>query len=390
MLWAAIHLCVAGGLRHACLAEPPQGATVAVVKVGRSELSQQASFDAELRPYQEIELHARITGYLETLKVDAGDLVKEDQLIATLDVPELKSEIDHALASERRNKAEIEHAKAAFEDAHLALSRLAAVDKAQPNLIAQQDLDAAKAKDRAAAAALNAAKEQDKVAEADVKKIHIMESYAKITAPFSGVVTKRYSDPGALIQAGTSTGSLPLVRLSQNDKLRAVFPVSVAYVSRIKVGDPVQIHIDSTLNRTISGQVARFSRKVETSTRTMEVEVDVPNPDLSITPGIYATAVLKLDVRKNALSVPIEAVSRNKTVPTVFFVTKDRIVEERQVKLGIETPESVEILSGASEGELVVVGGRAEVKPGDVVDPKISEIERPPRTGEAGRTAKSN
>ena len=120
--------------------------------------------------------------------------------------------------------------------------------------------------------------------------------YTKITAPFSGVITKRYSDPGALIQAGTSTGSLPLVRLSQNDKLRAVFPVSVSFVSRIKVGDPVEIRIDSSLNRTISGKVARFSRKVETSTRTMDVEVDVPNADLSLIPGIYATAMLTIEL----------------------------------------------------------------------------------------------
>jgi RND family efflux transporter MFP subunit len=286
--------------------------------------------------------------------------------------------------------AEIEHAKAAYDDAHLSLTRITAVDKAQPNLIAQQDLDAAKAKDRATAAAVDAAKEQAHVAQADVKKIRIMEAYARITAPFNGVVTKRYSDPGALIQSGTSTGSLPLVRLSQNDKLRAVFPVPVAYVSQIKVGDTVRIQIDSTLHRTLLGEVARFSRKVETSTRTMEVEVDVPNADLSITPGIYATAVLNLDVRKGALSVPIESVSRGKGDPTVLFVTKNRVVEERQVKLGLETPDRVEILSGAAEGELVVVGGRTEVKSGEVVDPKLSVIDRPPKVGDAGQTAKSH
>lgn len=363
---------------------------VAVAKVARCDLSQQVAFDAELRPYQEIELHARITGYLDTLKVDAGDIVKEGQLIAVLDVPELKSEIHHALASERRAKAEIEHAQAAYEDAHLAFARVTAVEKEQPNLIAQQDIDAAKAKDRAAAAALDAAKEQGKVAEADVKKIHIMEGYSDITAPFSGVVTKRYSDPGALIQAGTSTGSLPLVRLSQNDKLRAVFPVPVAYVARVKVGDPVEIHIDSTLNRTISGKVARFSRKVESSTRTMEVEVDVPNADLSLIPGIYATAVVTLDARKGAVSVPVEAISRDAAAPAVYVVTRDRIVEERRVELGIETPDSVEVLSGVNEGELVVVGGRTEVAPGETVEPMLSGIDRPPKAADAGHTAKSN
>jgi RND family efflux transporter MFP subunit len=379
---------------HCCEAatssQAPARPVVAVAKVQRGELYQQASFDAELRPYREIELHARVTGYLDKLNVDAGDIVKEDQLIATLDVPDLKSEIDHALASERRSKADIEKAKASYEDAHLALTRLAAVDKAQPSLIAPQDIDVAKSKDRVAAAALDAAEEQGNVAAADVKKLHIMEAYANITAPFEGAITKRYSDPGALIQAGTSTGSMPLVRLSQLDKLRAVFPVSVAYVSGIKVGDPVQIHIDSTLNRIIPGIVARFSRKVETSTRTMEVEVDVPNTDLSITPGIYATARVKVDEKKDALSVPIEAISRNKSGSTIFFVTKEGVTEERPVKLGIETPDSIEILSGASEGELVVVSGRTELKDGEIVEPFLSAIERPPAGRGVIQTAKSN
>jgi RND family efflux transporter MFP subunit len=264
------------------------------------------------------------------------------------------------------------------------------VDKAQPTLIAPQDIDEAKSKDRVASAALDAAEEQGNVAAADVKKLNIMEEYANITAPFGGAITKRYSDPGALIQAGTSSGSMPLVRLSQIDKLRAVFPVSVAYVSRIKVGAPVQIHIDSLLNRTISGTVARFSRKVEASTRTMEVEVDVPNADLSITPGIYATALVKVDVKKDALSVPIEAITHNKSGSTVFLVTKDGVVEERPVTLGIETPDSVEILTGAREGDQVVVSGRTEIKSGEAVEPILSGIERPPTSRGGMQTAKSN
>ncbi|HEY2574233.1 MAG TPA: efflux RND transporter periplasmic adaptor subunit [Verrucomicrobiaceae bacterium] len=377
-------------MRHPCGAAEPEGgssrAVVAAAKVTRGDLSQKAAFDAELRPWQEIELHARITGYLDTLKVDAGDLVKEDQLIATLEQPEMKSEIDHAIASQRRSKAEIEHAQANYDDAHLAFTRMTAVDKAQPNLLAQQDIDVAKAKDRAAAAALNAAKEQDHVSEADVKKLRVMEAYTKITAPFTGVITKRYSDPGALIQAGTSTGSLPVVRLSQNDKLRAVFPVSVSYVSRIKVGDPVEIKVDSTLNRTISGKVARFSRKVETSTRTMDVEVDVPNADLSLVPGIYATALLTIEARKDVLSVPLEAVARDKTgAATLYVVGQGDKIEERKVKLGLETPDRIEVLEGASENERVLTSSRALVKPGEVVEAKV--IETTPPTTEAKAAA---
>lgn len=377
---AALGMVPSGAARAADPSPPP---AVAAVKVACGDLSKHASFDAELRPYQETELHARVTGYLEDIQVDVGDLVRENQLIATLDQPELKSEIDHALAVARRTKAEIEHAQAAFEDAHLSYTRLTTVSEAQPNLIAQQDIDAARAKDRSAAAALNAAREQDRVAETDVNRLKIMQNYTRIVAPFSGAVTKRYSNLGALIQAGTSTGSLPLVRLSQIDRLRAVFPVSISYVANIKIGDPVEIRI-AVLKRTIQGRVERFNRKIETATRTMDVEVDVPNPDLSIIPGMYATAQLRTEHRPKALFAPVEAVTRDKNGgASVFVISREGKVEERQVNTGIETPLQIEILNGVNVDELIMIGGRSQVKPGQMVTPKLEP------TAEAGGTKPS-
>src|SRR5262249_11127974 len=156
--------------------------------------------------------------------------------------------------------------------AHLSYSRLLAVDKSRPNLIAQQELDTALAKDRTAESGLAAAKDQVEVSRAELNKLKTMLKYCRITAPFSGTITKRYANPGALIQAGvsSSTQALPLVRLSQNDRLRLAFPVSVSSVSKVKVGDPVEIHIES-LQRNMAGEIARFTRKVESATRTMEV-----------------------------------------------------------------------------------------------------------------------
>ncbi len=339
--------------------------------VQREELFQNASFEAELRPFLEIEMHARVNGYLDAINVDAGDLVKENQVIATLDVPELKTEMEHAVADERRLKAEIDRAQAMCDDAHLNYTRVMEVIQKQPKLIAQQDIDAAKAKDRAAKASLSAAQEQDNVALAEIKKLHVLQDYTKITAPFNGVITKRYADPGALIQAGTSTGAQPLVRLSENDLLRAVFPVSVSFVAGIKVGAPVELRVES-LHKTIVGKVARFSRKVDTSTRNMDVEVDVPNADLAITPGMYATVSIKTEMHSDALSVPVDAISRTGESATLYVINKDRKIEERTVKVGLETPARLEILNGVSEGEMVLLGSRAAVRPGEVVEPRVS------------------
>lgn len=333
-------------------------AIVAVVKVARQELAQDVSFDAELQPFEEIALHAKVTGYLETLKVDAGDRVSAGQLIGALEVPELKSELEHAQAVERR-------AQAAYDEAHLAFERLTKTAEAQRGIVARQDLDTAQARELSAEAARGEAR-------ANVKKFQTLLAYTQITAPFAGVVTKRYVNVGALIQAGTSSGAMPLVRLSQNDKLRVVFPVSMSFVARVKAGDPAEIRVPS-VGKTFAGTVARVTRKVETATRTMEAEVDLPNPDLALVPGTYATVVVKLDRREAALVTPVEAVARDKAGASVFVVTADKKIEQRAVKIGIETPARLEITSGLAEGDLVMIGSRTQIKPGQSVEVKLIE-----------------
>ena len=195
-----------------------------------------------------------------------------------------------------------------------------------------------------------------------LKNIKRMVSYTQITAPFDGVVTQRYADPGTLIQAGTSsdTQALPLVRVSDNYRLRLDFPVTVDYVKDVKLGDPVTVRVDSLNGKTFTGNISRFTHEVDDNTRTMITEIEVPNPDLELMPGMYATVVLKVEKRPQALAVPIEAVAGGKT-PTVYVVNHDNQIEERAVKLGLETPDKYEVLSGLQEGDLVVIGNRVGI-----------------------------
>jgi multidrug efflux pump subunit AcrA (membrane-fusion protein) len=132
----------------------------------------------------------------------------------------------------------------------------------------------------------------------------------------------------------------------------------------------VEVRIPS-LNKTIEGKVARFTRKVETATRTMEAEVDLPNPDLSLIPGIYASVVLKVDRRNQALFVPVESVQREAAGTSVYVITSKNLVEERKVTLGMETANKIELLTGATENELVLVGSHSRVSPGETVVPKV-------------------
>jgi len=331
---------------------------IAVVRATREDLFNEVTVPAEFRPYLQVELHAKVSGYVDQINVDIGDQVKAGQLLARLEVPELRNELSRASAAEKRAEAD-------YKEAHLVYSRLMAVEKAHPNLVAQQELDAAEAKDAVADAAIAAAK-------AETEKYLTLIAYTRITAPFDGLVTHRYADPGSLIQAGTTsdTQSLPLVRLSDNYRLRLDFPVSVGYVQGIHLHDPVEVRVESLKGKALTGLISRFSQKVDDATRTMLTEIEVPNPDLELVPGMYATVVLKVERRPHVVTVPTEAISGDKK-PTVLVVNSNQEIEERPVTVGLETPTRYEIVAGLNEGELVMIGNRSQVKVGQQVEPKL-------------------
>ena len=212
---------------------------------------------------------------------------------------------------------------------------------------------------------------------AGAKKQHdqVLFDYARITAPFAGIVTQRFANLGTLVQAGTSssTQAMPLVRLSQDNLFRLVIPVPESYVKYIRVGDPVQVRVAS-LDKVVPGQVARFSVDVAADTRTMHTEVDVPNPSHALMPGLYAEATLTLERKNSALVVPLQAVNRAGDLATVFWVDPDSRIEERKITLGIETATDAEVLSGLNEGDRVVVSDRSGLKAGMAVRPQPVEV----------------
>ena len=277
---------------------------------------------------------------LSKMNVDFGDQVKVGQLLATLEVPELQAELANAQAAQAKAEAD-------YNKAHLIYTRLQSVNHHHPNLVAQQELDTSQANDLATAAAIAAAK-------ANFEKFQTMVSYTQITAPFDGVITHRYADPGTLIQAGTSsdTQALPLVRVSDNYRLRLDFPVTVDYVKDVQIGDSVEVHMDSLNGKTFTGKISRFTRDVDDNTRTMMTEIEISNQNLELVPGMYATVILNVEKQHQVLAVPTEAVSGEKT-PNVYVVNRDNQIEERAVKLGLETADRYEILSGLHEGDMV-------------------------------------
>lgn len=365
-------------------AETPGVPTVAVVPVKTQNLSRTMVLTAEFKPYQEIDVMAKVAGFVKEINVDIGDRVQEGQILATLEIPEMdddihrgKAAIDRANAEVRRADDELRRAQSTYDLAHVWFTRLSSVKK---GLVAQQEIDDAHSKEliadaqvSAAKSARDAAKEQVSVNQADLDRTNHLMDYTRVPAPFAGVITKRFADKGSMIQAGTAsqTQAMPLVRLSENQRLRLILPVPESAVPGIHIGQQVQVHVKS-LNRTFPGTVIRFEDRLSLETRTMNAEVDVLNPELVLIPGMYAEVELSLATRNSVLSIPVTAVDADgEGKGRVVVVTPNGRVEQRSISLGLETATLVEVRSGLNEGDLVVTGSRASLQPGQEVTPKV-------------------
>lgn len=374
-----VGMCLVGLLRRGGGADAANSAnesvpTVAVTAVKRGTLQNTLTLSAEFLPYQEVSVHAKVAGFVQSMSVDIGDHVAVGQALAVLEIPELKNDVQRAEASLQASMQDVHKAEATYEEAHLAYSRLVTVAQGNPKLVAQQDLEATKAKDEAMKSGLESSRQQVIGNQAEVDKMRAMLAYATITAPFAGVITRRYADTGALIQAGisSSTQAMPVVDLAEDDRLRLVFPVPESAVGMVKNGNAVTVSVDS-LSEKFQGVIARYSGKVDTATRTMKAEVDVPNPDGKFIPGMYASVRMALEEKQGVLCVPLQALTQG-SQPSVMVLNSDRRIEERKVAIGIQTASEAEISSGLKEGDLVVVGNRSGLHSGQRADGKITEL----------------
>jgi len=367
----------------------PIEVAVGVVKIGRKDLSRTLTLSSELVPFQEIDVYAKESGYVKQLNVDYGSHVKANQTLATLEIPELQMQLKQDDAATRNAADQITHAQnelSRVEAQHkvfqLQYERLDSVSKSKPGLVAQQEVDDSEGKALSSAAQVEAAKSnlqsaQSLLAAAQAKREHdqVMFDYSNITAPFAGVITRRFANLGTLLQAGTnsSTQAMPLVRLSQDDLYRLVIPIPESYVHYIKIGEPVSVHVPS-LDRDFPGTVTRFAVDVRQDTRTMHTEVDVPNPNRILLPGLYAEATITLEQKDRAIALPLQALNQENGQTTVDLVDASNRIDARRVVLGIQTATYAEVLSGLQPGEMVVVSDRSGLKPHEEVRPKIVEL----------------
>jgi RND family efflux transporter MFP subunit len=391
-LTAAVSLCVMfnvlachrdTGASDARAAAIPS-ARVAVAQ--RGDISHVLTLAGQFQPYQVVDVHPKVSGYMKEIKVDIGDIVHQGQTLAVLEVPELRAQLQQTVFEVDQSKEEISQAQHEINRAvathaalHAAYQRLQEAATGHPGLIAQQELDDAQAKDLsseaavdAAKAAMAAAREHAGSAQANNQRVQALHDYTTVQAPISGVVVWRYADTGALIQGGTNSNSqdLPIVRLSQSALLRLRIPVPEDDVRYVREGDELSVRVDA-IGRSFTGKIVRFTRDVNFETRTMETEVDVENRDLAISPGMYANTMLRLAHVENVVTVSIDALVLNRNQRVVYVLDGSNHVHERAVEVGIQGSKLAEIKTGLNPGDRVIIGGQEKYREGEEVSPEI-------------------
>jgi membrane fusion protein, multidrug efflux system len=339
---------------------------VAVIHPQRGEAVRAITLPGDLVGFYESTLYSKVTGYLQSISVDKGDRVKKGQVLAEIEVPEL----------ERR----VERAKADLQVQHLTYERLEQVWKSDPRLVARQDVDIAEGRFREAKAAAD--------------ELETLAGYTRIVAPFDGVVTGRFVDPGALIKAGgeqttgaPSQGSAhpggaatPVVSLAMIDVMRIYVYAPQGVVSMIRRGMAATLTLQDFPGRTFDGTITRFATSLDLSTRTMLTEIDLPNPKHELYPGMYANVTLQLERHLDAIKLPDAAVGHGAAGTYVFIARKGKLIRV-PVTVGINTGHYAEITSGLAGDERVVAAVDPTLSEGEPVRPllqPIASLEGPP------------
>jgi len=317
------------------------GTPVQTIHPKRGVIVRRITLPGNVMAYQEATLYAKVSGYLKTINVDKGDAVKEGDLLAEIEAPEM-------LADLVKEKAEAEAAQLDYK-------RVTEAQKKASDLVMPQTVDAAKAKSG--------------VAIAGVQRIETLLSYAKITAPFSGVITKRWVDPGALIPAPTSSAaakSAAVVTLMDFSTVRIDVAIPDTEAPLVKKDLPVKMTVSELPGRTFQGTITRFSYALDESTKTMTTEIDIPNLDMILRPGMWASVEIELQKKENALLIPAEALVTEKNKNSVF-VARDDKAQKVSVTTGFDDGVNVEILKGCAPGDAIIVAGKQSVTDGQKV-----------------------
>lgn len=341
--------------------------TVGTVAPLRQDLEVRLPYTADITPNQSVNLYSRVDGYIAKLHVDKGDWVKANQLLVEIDHTDYVHAVNQAKANLAAAKARVAQQDAAVRNAKLTLDRMQALIKDQ--FVSQQDLDNAEVNYEAARAAWDSLHAQVKQMEVAQAQAETNLAYSYIRAPFSGYVAERNLDPGAYVTnatTGTSTTSRGILNLHDIETVRTLIEVVEKDVPLIHMGQKAEIRAEAYPDRAFEGTVTRIVQALNRATRTMTVEIDLPNKDHQLKGGMFARVEVLVGKHANAIQIPIDAVSRLEDAQYVYVVREGK-AQRLSVDIGARDDNRVEITKGLDGSEQVIVSGKDLVHDGTPV-----------------------
>ena len=377
---------------------------------------------ARIEAFEQTPLFAKVAGFVDEIAVDIGDQVKKGQTLITLRVPELQNGVEQRKALLVQAKAEIAQAEAAvlaaraaadtatayvketkagvarttaalqrYEAEHLRIADLAKAGSVTPKLAEEtkNQLRAAEAsRDEATAAVesaeagvreaeamiakaeadLRAAEARAAVAEANLAEAHTMLSYTKLLAPFDGVVIARNVDPGHFVQPASGAGAQPLAAVARTDRMRVALDVPEMEAGLVDVGDPVVLRVQALRGEELKGKIARISWSLDAGNRSLRAEVDMPNDNAALRPGMYAAGVIELDRRDSPVTLPSTAILRNGAEAACMVVEAGKAIRQ-PIEVGLRVGADTEIIGGLDEDSDVIVVRPEALADGQSVEP---------------------
>lgn len=308
-------------------------------------------------------IYSRVNGYLADWKVDIGDRVKKGQVLATIDTPDLDSQLDAARAELKAAQAEVKVREADAGFAEVSYERLRNLSK---GVVSDQERDAKKSAFDSSEAQLNAARANVAVAQAKVDGLTTLTRFKNVVAPFDGIITERRVDPGDLVTAGSSSNTTPLFVIQQSDRIRVFTNVPQGIASRLSVGSDVRVTAADGTGREFGGKITRMTGSLDPHVRTMNVEAELPNSDYVLQPGMYVRAELRV-AQAAGVEIPASALIFRAKGPQVAVVGKDGRISFRDVTIMSDDGDSVELGSGVKVGDDVALNISNQISDGEKV-----------------------
>jgi RND family efflux transporter MFP subunit len=353
---------------------------VEVIQVGRSSHNSELQLPGSVQALSEAPILARASGYLQRRLVDIGDRVKAGQTLAEIEAPELDDQVRQAAASLQQSQAALDQALANLEQGKSDLEFARVTSERWSRLLAQgvvsrQENDLYRTQYQSRLSSVQALEKAIAVqrgnvaaAEANLGRLQEMERYRVVKAPFDGIITLRNVDVGALVNAGSTL----LFRIAQSGTVRTYVNVPQINASSIRPGQTARLQVSNLPGRFFTGSVARTANSLDPTSRTMLVEVHVPNPDGALMPGMYAQVDLSSARADPPLLVPSDTLIVRADGTSIAVLRPDHTVHLQQIELGRDYGDRLEVVSGLHEGDTIITNPGDFAREGIKVDPKVA------------------